>query len=135
MRVLVNISYQGSQFLGFQIQQHGRTIQVLEYLILYQNENTVQSHVRLCRFYYLDVFLPHANIPEQQWQYAMNRALPDDIYVNDVSFVNDDFHCRYDCVGKSYRYKIYQSAHVKSCVPIKCCAAIFIFSISNCSGT
>ena len=41
----------------------------------------------------------------------MNRALPDDIYVNDVSFVNDDFHCRYDCVGKSYRYKIYQSTH------------------------
>lgn len=27
MRILVNISYQGSQFLGFQIQQQGRTVQ------------------------------------------------------------------------------------------------------------
>ena len=27
VRVLVNISYQGSQFLGFQIQNNGRTVQ------------------------------------------------------------------------------------------------------------
>ena len=41
----------------------------------------------------------------------MNRTLPDDIYVNNVVTVDDDFHCRYDCVGKRYRYKVYQAQH------------------------
>ncbi|MDU5338932.1 MAG: tRNA pseudouridine(38-40) synthase TruA, partial [Staphylococcus epidermidis] len=27
MRILVEIAYQGNQFLGFQIQQQGRTVQ------------------------------------------------------------------------------------------------------------
>src|SRR5699024_6534918 len=49
------------------------------------------------------------NILPDQWQYAMNRALPDDIFVKHVSFVDASFHCRYDCVGKTYRYKVYQS--------------------------
>ena len=49
------------------------------------------------------------NIPAQQWKYAMNRALPGDVYVKDVTIVDEHFHCRYDCVGKSYRYKVYQS--------------------------
>ncbi|MBU5868942.1 tRNA pseudouridine(38-40) synthase TruA, partial [Vibrio cholerae O1] len=31
------------------------------------------------------------NIPMSQWQYAMNRTLPDDIYVNNVVTVDDDF--------------------------------------------
>ncbi|SUM34405.1 tRNA pseudouridine synthase A [Staphylococcus gallinarum] len=39
----------------------------------------------------------------------MNRALPGDVYVKDVTIVDEHFHCRYDCVGKSYRYKVYQS--------------------------
>ncbi|AMG19765.1 pseudouridine synthase [Staphylococcus saprophyticus] len=118
MRVLVNISYQGSQFLGFQIQQHGRTIQQqFEKILKRMHKHEVRIHPSsrtdrgvhaIEQYFHFDTEL---NIPEQQWQYAMNRALPDDIYVNDVSFVNDDFHCRYDCVGKSYRYKIYQSAH------------------------
>ena len=40
------------------------------------------------------------NILPEQWQYAMNRALPDDIFVKHVSFVDASFHCRYDCVVK-----------------------------------
>ena len=45
------------------------------------------------------------NIDNQQWQYAMNRFLPNDIYVKSVQTVDENFHCRYDCVGKRYRYK------------------------------
>lgn len=118
MRVLVNISYQGSQFLGFQIQQNGRTVQQqFEKILKRMHKHDVRIHPSsrtdrgvhaIEQYFHFDTEL---NIPEQQWQYAMNRALPGDIYVNHVSFVSDDFHCRYDCVGKSYRYKIYQSKH------------------------
>ena len=51
------------------------------------------------------------NIEPKQWKYAMNSALPEDIYVNSVKQVDDTFHCRYDCVGKRYRYKVYQAEH------------------------
>lgn len=118
MRVLVNISYQGSQFLGFQIQQNGRTVQQqFEKILKRMHKRDVRIHPSsrtdrgvhaLEQYFHFDTEL---NIPAQQWQYAMNRALPDDVYVNDVRFVEEDFHCRYDCVGKSYRYKIYQAAH------------------------
>ena len=37
--------------------------------------------------------------------------LPDDIYVKNVQTVEENFHCRYDCVGKRYRYKVYQGEH------------------------
>ncbi|MCD8920563.1 tRNA pseudouridine(38-40) synthase TruA [Staphylococcus gallinarum] len=116
MRVLVNISYQGSQFLGFQIQQNGRTVQQLFEKIL---KRIHKRHVRihptsrtdrgvhaLEQYFHFDTEL---NIPAQQWKYAMNRALPGDVYVKDVTIVDEHFHCRYDCVGKSYRYKVYQS--------------------------
>ena len=43
-------------------------------------------------------------------QYAMNSALPDDLCQR-VKQVDSDFHCRYDCVGKRYRYKVYQAEH------------------------
>lgn len=37
----------------------------------------------------------------------MNWMLFDDIYVNNVVIVDDDFYCCYDCVGKCYCYKVY----------------------------
>lgn len=49
------------------------------------------------QFFHFDTEL---NIDNQQWQYAMNRFLPNDIYVKSVQTVDENFHCRYDCVGK-----------------------------------
>ena len=118
MRILVNISYQGSQFLGFQIQQQGRTVQQQFEKIL---KRMHRRHVRIHpssrtdrgvhayeQFFHFDTDL---NIEPKQWKYAMNSALPDDIYVKEVQQVDDHFHCRYDCLGKRYRYKVYQATH------------------------
>ena len=118
MRILVEIAYQGNQFLGFQIQQQGRTVQQQFEKIL---KRMHKRHVRIHptsrtdrgvhayqQFVHVDTEL---NIDNQQWQYAMNRFLPNDIYVKSVQTVDENFHCRYDCVGKRYRYKVYQGAH------------------------
>ncbi|WP_353421702.1 tRNA pseudouridine(38-40) synthase TruA [Staphylococcus delphini] len=117
-RVLVKISYNGAQFLGFQIQNQGRTVQGYFEKIL---KRMHQQHVRIhpssrtdrgvhakAQYFHFDT---HLNITPERWQHAMNSALPDDIYVHDVSFIDQDFHCRYDCVGKRYRYSIYQADH------------------------
>ncbi|WP_251518056.1 tRNA pseudouridine(38-40) synthase TruA [Staphylococcus sp. Marseille-Q6910] len=115
MRVLVNISYQGSQFLGFQIQQNGRTVQQqFEKILTRMHKRHVRIHPTsrtdrgvhaIEQYFHFDTEL---NISRQQWQYAMNRFLPDDVCVNEVTFVDSEFHCRYDSLGKCYRYKVYQ---------------------------
>ncbi|MGV3223169.1 tRNA pseudouridine(38-40) synthase TruA [Staphylococcus hyicus] len=117
-RVLVKISYQGSQFLGFQIQNQGRTVQgYFEKILKRMHKHDVRVHPSsrtdrgvhaFEQYFHFDTEL---SIEPTQWQYAMNRALPEDIYVHEVTMISNDFHCRYDCVGKTYRYKIYQSAH------------------------
>ena len=116
--MLVNIAYQGHRFLGFQIQQQGRTVQQQFEKIL---KRMHRRHVRIHpssrtdrgvhayeQYFHFDTEL---NIEPKQWKYAMNSALPEDIYVNSVKQVDDTFHCRYDCVGKRYRYKVYQAEH------------------------
>lgn len=117
-RVLVKISYHGGQFLGFQIQNQGRTVQgYFEKILKRMHKHDVRIHPSsrtdrgvhaLEQYFHFDTEL---NISLSQWQYAMNRALPQDIYVHEVTFIDEDFHCRYDCVGKSYRYAIYQAPH------------------------
>ena len=37
---------------------------------------------------------------------GMNSLLPDDIYVKNISVVDDDFHARFNAIGKEYIYKI-----------------------------
>lgn len=118
MRILVEIAYQGNQFLGFQIQQQGRTVQQqFEKFLKRMHKHHVRIHPSsrtdrgvhaYQQFFHFDTEL---NIDNKQWQYAMNRALPDDIYVKNVRNVDEYFHCRYDCVGKRYRYKVYQGNH------------------------
>lgn len=118
MRVLVKISYMGKAYLGFQIQKQGATIQQQFEKIL---KRMHRRHVRIHptsrtdrgvhaheQYFHFDTDL---NIKPEKWQYAFNSALPNDIYVHEVSIVNEEFHCRYDCVAKSYRYSIYQGAH------------------------
>lgn len=38
---------------------------------------------------------------------AMNRYLPEDIFVNDLSEASENFHCRYNASGKTYVYQIW----------------------------
>ena len=106
MRVLVNISYLGTHFMGFQIQQHERTIQQqFERILKRMHKRPIRIHPtsRTDRgvhayeqFFHFDTEL---NITPEKWRYAMNSALPNDILVKEVSFVDEAFHCRYDCVG------------------------------------
>ena len=86
MRILVEIAYQGNQFLGFQIQQQGEqynnnlkrflnvcTSVMYEYYILQVVRTEAHAYQQ---FFHFDTEL---NIDNQQWQYAMNRFLPNDI--------------------------------------------------------
>lgn len=119
--MLVKISYHGGQFMGFQIQHHERTVQYeLERILKRMHQSFVRIHPSsrtdrgvhaIEQYFHFDT---HLNIANEKWMYAFNSALPDDIYVQSVEQIDDDFHCRYDCVGKKYRYKVYidEARHV-----------------------
>lgn len=51
--------------------------------------------------------------PEEIRAY-MNRYLPDDICIKEVSIAGDRFHARYNACGKTYRYRCY----IGSCKPV-----------------
>lgn len=121
MRLLVKISYHGGNFMGFQIQHHERTVQYeFERILKRMHQSFVRIHPSsrtdkgvhaIEQYFHFDT---HLNIAPDRWLYAFNSALPKDISVQSVEQISDTFHCRYDCVGKKYRYKVYidENKHV-----------------------
>lgn len=117
-RILLQLSYNGADFQGFQIQNEGRTVQYeLERILKRMHKDFIRIHPSsrtdkgvhaLMQYAHFDTLL---SLPTNKWQHAFNSALPDDIYINEVTKINADFHSRYDCVGKAYRYKVYKAPH------------------------
>lgn len=117
-RILLQLTYNGANFQGFQIQNEGRTVQYeLERILKRMHKEFVRIHPSsrtdkgvhaLMQYVHFDTSL---SLIESKWQHAFNSALPDDIYITQVTKIQNDFHSRYDCVGKAYRYKVYEAPH------------------------
>ena len=111
MRYLINFSYDGSNYYGYQIQPGKKTIQEELETAIYKINNvkrTVQSTGRTDRgvhainqYAHVDIDI---DITEKGLKRALNSRLPDDIYVKNVKVVSDDFHARYNTTGKKYKY-------------------------------
>lgn len=113
MRYLASISYDGSNFYGFERQPRKRTIQgELEKVLTRIDKHKVEikGAGRTDRF--VHAYDQHIhfdlkqNIPVKNIKAAMNAYLPSDIRCNSVISVSDDFHARHDCIQKEYRYYI-----------------------------
>jgi tRNA pseudouridine38-40 synthase len=113
MRLKVTVAYNGANFVGWQRQSKGRTVQktiedVISVILNKPTEITgsgrTDSGVSATgQVFHFDSDL---NISELQWQKALNTILPDDIYIKDVCVVSDDFHARFNVVSKRYDYCI-----------------------------
>jgi tRNA pseudouridine38-40 synthase len=115
MKIALGVEYNGNQFHGWQLQQEGvRTVQ----LCLEQAVSKVANHpVRLYCAGRTDTgvhavaqvahFETESIRTERQWLLGINVNLPDDVSVNWVKFVDDDFHARFSAVSRSYRYYIW----------------------------
>jgi|SRR5690625_356371 len=106
------ISYDGTNFSGYQIQPNKRTVQgELEAAIAKIHKG---EHVRVYSSGRTDTgvhakaqtihFTPKGHLINVNWKRALNSLLPDDIYVYDVTPVADEFHVRFDATAKEYRY-------------------------------
>ncbi len=113
LRYRATVEYDGTDFLGFQVQARGRTIQgELEKAI----ERVTQKQVRILgagrtdagvhasgQVIAFDVSWRHTT-PELQR--ALNAVLPIDIAIRDLTTTYFTFHPRFDAIRRRYRYTI-----------------------------
>lgn len=111
MRVKCIVSYDGSQFHGFQIQNHQRTVQgEIQKALKKINEEDVIIHAsgrtdaKVHGVHQVFHFDTKKELPEEQWKRAINHFMPNDVYIIEAKYVNEEFHSRYSAVKKEYRY-------------------------------
>ncbi|MGP4109096.1 tRNA pseudouridine(38-40) synthase TruA [Virgibacillus sp. L01] len=109
------ISYDGTNFSGFQIQPRTRTIQgELEKALTKIHKG---EHIRVHASGRTDTgvhakgqtihFQTPYTLPIDNWKQALNTLLPVDLNVYQVEVVPDSFHARYDVAEKEYRYYVW----------------------------
>jgi len=116
--LLITLKFDGSAYHGFQVQKNAITIceqfQNAVEKILGMRYN-VKGCSRTDSGVHAEMFClsvkTDSQIPEANLLRALNTALPHDIAVTDVRRVPDEFHARYSCVSKTYRYIIYNAPH------------------------
>ena len=114
MRYFMTFSYDGTNFNGYQKQPRKRTVQkVLEDTLKEINDDKV---VNVCASGRTDAGVHALNqkahfdmdikITADRLLRGLNSLLPDDIYVKSIKEVSDDFHARFNAIGKEYIYII-----------------------------
>ncbi len=116
-RVLLTIAYDGTDYHGWQVQKNAVTVQqvlcqAVEKMLGKAHE--VVGTSRTDAGVHARQFTCHLNcddnIPETAFVRGLNSLLPFDIAVLDCKEIPTDFHARYNAVGKTYRYYIYNSS-------------------------
>lgn len=108
------LSYDGTNFSGFQIQPDERTVQgELELALKKLHKGKA---IRLHPSGRTDAgvhakrqvihFESPLEITELSWVKALNAMVPDDIVILETSYEADDFHARYNACEKEYRYYV-----------------------------
>jgi len=113
VRYLVTISYDGSNFFGFQRLKNKRSVQdEIEKVLKIINKKKVEIkgagrtdkgvHAYGQRAHFdLDI-----DIPKDRLLKAMNDSLPNDIRITNIEEVDNEFHARFSVKKKIYQYKI-----------------------------
>lgn len=116
MRYLIELSYKGASYHGWQIQPNAITIQeTLENAL----KILLKSNILLVGSSRTDAGV-HAEQQFAHFDYngmvegkviarRLNKILPKDIAIHDITIINDDFHARYNAKSRSYEYRITSS--------------------------
>ena len=116
MRYKLTISYDGTNYCGWQVQKNGRSIQALIQQALEKNlrhpvgvtgsgrtDAGVHAKGQTAHFD-TDIELDKRHFP-----LTLNTLLPNDIRIKSIENVPPDFHARYSAKRKIYHYHLYLS--------------------------
>ncbi|HHU84022.1 MAG TPA: tRNA pseudouridine(38-40) synthase TruA [Clostridiales bacterium] len=109
--ILLKIAYSGVNYHGWQIQDNAGTVQARIQSAAYDIFGYCPD-IKACSRTDTGVhanefalnFKTDSNISIEKIPDAFNHFLPNDIRVFSAETVNIDFHARYDCLGKEYKY-------------------------------
>jgi tRNA pseudouridine38-40 synthase len=113
MRIVAGVEYCGANFYGWQRQYGRRTVQecvekaltaVANHPIQVNCAGRTDSGVHaIQQVIHFDTIAEREN---HSWSFGANSNLPDDININWVKPVTDEFHARFSAVSRRYRYFI-----------------------------
>jgi tRNA pseudouridine38-40 synthase len=106
------VRYDGTNYVGYQVQPNGNTIQAeLEKALKKIHKGdpvkvtaSGRTDARVHALGQVIHFDTPLIIPLNNWKRALASLLPDDIQITTVDQVAENFHARYDTKGKEYRY-------------------------------
>ncbi len=112
-RIKLIISYDGTNYCGWQTQINGITVEevinrelsrLLKEEIFVIGASRTDSGVHALGN--VAVFDTYSRIPPEKMSFALNQRLPEDIRIEDSCEVSSDFHPRYCDSIKTYEYRI-----------------------------
>ena len=116
MRYLIKLSYDGSAFCGWQIQNNDRTVQGdLEKAL----EMLTGSHIQVTGAGRTDTdvnaisYIAHFDMPDEvsidaaQICYKLNAMLPREIAIHEICEVSEEFHARFNAQSREYHYFVH----------------------------
>ena len=114
MKIKLTISYDGTNYAGYQVQDNAVTVQSVLELALEnltgEKVNTVASGRTDAGVHALGQvvsFDTNSTIPPEKFYKALNLYLPDDVKALQSVQVSDDFNARYSAKTKTYTYSLY----------------------------
>lgn len=116
-RYFLEISYKGTAYSGFQIQENANSVQFevekalytffREQITLTGSSRTDTGVHAISNYFHFDL---DREIRDENI-YNLNSLLPSDIAVRRILKVKPEAHCRFDAVSRSYRYYLYSTKH------------------------
>jgi len=116
-RIAMAVEFDGSAIHGWQIQDNASSVQAELQRSLYEIDGHAVSTMAAGRTdsgVHAEAMLVHADVSKQRWDrshlaylHGLNSKLPETIRITGVRAVEADFHARFDCRARSYRYQLW----------------------------
>ncbi|MCF8379635.1 MAG: tRNA pseudouridine(38-40) synthase TruA [Bacteroidales bacterium] len=112
-RYIIELSYSGKNFHGWQIQPNANTVQ--QYLqeslsILTQEEIIITGAGRtdtgVHASYYVAHFDSDSDLDTESLSFRLNQFVSKDLSIFSIRRTSDDFHARFDALSRTYKYII-----------------------------
>lgn len=109
--VRIEVAYDGSRFYGWQRQDGFESVQgaledglaaLLDTVVSVQGAGRTDTGVHALR--QVAHFHVDTRLPDDRLRHALNAHLPDSVVVRRLETCRDDFHSRFDALGKRYLY-------------------------------
>jgi tRNA pseudouridine38-40 synthase len=109
----LTIEYDGTDFVGWQIQENGRSVQAeIEQALdrILRERHSVIGSGRTDAGVHARAQVAHCRVMMsvniRELHHSLNSVLPDDIAITDIEEVPESFHARYSAVERRYKYFI-----------------------------